>query len=86
MAKPLITESETQRTIEDLNLNKGAGPGGLFPKVLKTLNPYIVPTLSHIFNVTLQTSQIPDDGRHAIVTPVTKAHRTVDSNLFRPLV
>ncbi len=86
MAKPLITESVTQRTLEALNPNKGAGPSGLFPIVLKTLSPYIAPTLSRIFHVSLQTSQIPDDGRHAIVTPVPKAHRTVDPNLFRPSV
>ncbi len=43
MATPLITESETQRALEDFNPNKGAVPDGLFPKALKTLSPYIAP-------------------------------------------
>ncbi len=85
MANPHITESETQRALESLNPNKGAGPDGLFPKALKTLSPYIAPTLSRIFNLSLQTSQIPDDWRHAIVTPVAKTPRTADPNLFRPI-
>ncbi len=47
-ASPHIIESETQRVLEALNPNKGAGPDGLFPKALKTLSPYIAPTLSRI--------------------------------------
>ncbi len=81
MANPHITESETQRTLEALNPNKGAGPDGLFPKVLKTLSPYIAPTLTHIFNLSLQTSQIPDDWRHTIVTPVAK-HPTQQTQTY----
>ncbi len=84
MANPHITESKTQRVLEALNSNKGAGPDGLLPKALKTLSLCISPTLSHIFNL-LQTSQIPDEWRHAIVTPVAKALRTTDPNLFRPI-
>ncbi len=45
MANPHITESETQRAIEALNPNKGAGPDGLFPKALKTLGPFVAPAL-----------------------------------------
>ncbi len=85
MATPHITESETQRVLESLNPNKGAGPDGLFPKTLKTLSPYIAPSLSRIFQISLQTSQISDDLRHAIVTPVANAPRTADPKLFRPM-
>ncbi len=85
MANPHITESEIQRALKALNPNKGAGPDGLFPKALKTLSPYIAPTHSRIFNLSLQTSQIPDECRHAIVTQVAKTPRTADPNLFRPI-
>ncbi len=56
MATPHITELETQRALEALNPNKGAGPDGLFPKALNTLSPHIAPTFSRIFNLSLQTS------------------------------
>ncbi len=48
MASPHITESETQSALEALKPNKGAGSDGFFPKALKTLSPYIAPTLSRI--------------------------------------
>ncbi len=40
IANPLITESETERAIEALNLTKGVGTDGLFPKALKTRSLY----------------------------------------------
>ncbi len=86
MANPHITEPETQRALEALNPIKGAGPDGLLPKALKNLRPYIAPTLFPILNLSLQTPQTPDDWRHAIVTPVAKAPRTADLNLFRPII
>ncbi len=61
MANPKITESETQRALEDLNSNKGAGTDGLFPNTLTTLNPNVAPALSRILNPFLQTSPVPDD-------------------------
>ncbi len=49
MANPHVPESEAQRALEALNLNNAAGPDGLFPIALKTLSPYITPTLSRMF-------------------------------------
>ncbi len=86
MAIPHITESETQRALEALNSNKGAGPDGLFPKALKTPSPFKAPTLSRIFNLSLQTSQIPDDWCHAIVTPMPRTPRTTNQTYSGPLI
>ncbi len=72
MADPLITELEVRRALDGLNPHKGAGPDGLFPKVLKALNSYIAPVLARMFNLSIQTVQAPEDWRRAIKTPVTK--------------
>ncbi len=76
MANPLITE--TQRALEALNPNKGAGTDGIFPKAVATLSPYIDPTISSIVYLSLRTSQVPDDWHRSIVTPVAKALLTTD--------
>ncbi len=73
MATPHVTESEPQKAPEALNSNEGAGPDGLIP--------YIAPTISRIFNLSLETSQIPDDWFHAIVTPVKK-HPTQQTQTY----
>ncbi len=61
MADPLFTELEIRRALDSLNPHQGAGPDGLFPKVLKALNSHIAPVLARMFNLSLQTAQVPDD-------------------------
>ncbi len=85
MADPLITELEARRALDGLYTHKGAGPDGLFPKTLKALNSHIVPVLARIFNLSLQTAQVPEDWRRAIVIPVAKSPRTTDPRQFRPI-
>ncbi len=53
MGDPLITELEVRRALGGLNPRKGAGPNGLFPKVLKALHSHISPVLARIFNLSL---------------------------------
>ncbi len=46
MADPLFTELEVRRALDGLNPHKGAGPDGLFPKVIKAINSHITPVLA----------------------------------------
>ncbi len=85
MADPLITELEIRRALDGLNPHKGAGPDGLFPEFLKALNSHIAPVRARMFNLSLQTAQVPEDWRRPIVTPVTKRPRTTDPRQFRPI-
>ncbi len=59
MADPLITELEVRRSLDGLNRHKGDGPDGLIAKVLKALNFHNAPVLARIFNLSLQTAQVP---------------------------
>ncbi len=38
-----------------------------------------------MFNISLQTAQVPEDWRRAIVTPFAKSPRTTDPRQFRPI-
>ena len=51
-------------------LGKLSGPDNIKPKVLKELAPEIAPILTIILNKSLETGEIPNDWRTAIVTPV----------------
>ncbi len=78
MADPLITKLKVRRALHGLNPHKGAGRDGLFAKVLKALNSNIANVLARIFNLSLQTPQVPEDWHRAIVTPVAKSPRKRD--------
>ncbi len=58
----LISEIEARRALDGLNPNTVAGPDGLFPKVLKTLNSPIAPVLARMLNCSLQTAQVPGNS------------------------
>ncbi len=47
--------------LDGLNPHKGAGPDGLFPKVLKVLKSQISSVFARMFNLSLQTAQVPED-------------------------
>ncbi len=69
MANPHITESETHRA---LNQNKGAGPDGLFPKALKTLIPYIAPSLSRVLTSPSKLSRPLMTGTSSLLPQLQK--------------
>ncbi len=75
----LITELEIRRALDGLNPHKAAG----LPQALKALKSHIAPVLARMFNLSLQTAQVPEDGRHAIVTPAAKTPRTTNPRQFR---
>ncbi len=60
MADTLSTESEGICALECLKPQKGARPDELFPKVLVAISPYTAPALVHMFNLSLQTAQVPN--------------------------
>ncbi len=45
MADPLINYLDGRRAMDGINPHKGAGPVGLFPKVLNALTPTLPPYL-----------------------------------------
>ncbi len=73
MANPHVTESETQRALEALNPNKGADPNGHFPKALKTLSPYIAPTLSRTLTSPCKPPSSPMTGATPLL-PLLQKH------------
>ncbi len=69
------------QSLDGLNPHKGAGPDGILPKVLKALNSHIATVLARMFNLSLQTAQVPEDCRRAIVCP---CYQKSPRNVFLP--
>ncbi len=61
VADPLITDLEVRRVLGGPNPHKRAGRDGLFPKVLNALNSHISSVFARMFNLSLQTAQVPED-------------------------
>ena len=58
-----ITSRGVQTLIEKVNPNKSMGPDELHPRALKHLAAEIAPSLTVVYNKSLQTGEVPKDRR-----------------------
>ena len=67
-----ITQKGFEKLLMNLKPNKATGPDSLSPRILKELSSQIVPILTKIFQMSLETGEIPEDWRKANVSPIFK--------------
>ena len=76
---------EVNRIIDKLECKSSCGNDEISSKVIKYVAPFVSVPLTHIFNLTFATGQIPNDLKVALITPVYKAsEKNVFSN-YRPI-
>ena len=54
-------------------------------RVIKSILPIIIPSITHIVNLSLSTGQFPDSCKLAVVTPIFKGGDCSDPNDYRPI-
>ena len=80
-----ITPKMVEDKLEKLNIHKSCGPDNVHPHVLqKTAKATSVP-LSHIFQQSLDTGEVPEDWRTANITPIHKKGDRTDPSNYRPV-
>ena len=83
-----LTETNSQnvpRVHHGLNEHKAPGPDGLNARVLKECSNEISRILALIFNESLARGHVPDEWRHAYVSPVFKKGEKYDAANYRPV-
>ena len=58
--------------LTNLNINKASVPDNIANKVLKACAEELAPVMSHIFQLSLTTGELPSDWRNANITPIFK--------------
>ena len=67
-----ISTPGIHKLLANLKPHKATGPDGIPPTVLKELSHEISPILEIIFNISLQTGQVPNDWKEANIAPIFK--------------
>ena len=80
----VISENETRKEFLNVNANKAKGPGGLTGK-RKTCASQLWHIYSHIFNLSLSTSSIPNIWKTSKIIPVPKKEKVTTVNDLRPV-
>jgi hypothetical protein len=85
MAPPFFTPTLVEKYIKLLKTKSGSGPDGLPAIFYKNTASCISYPLSILFNLSLQTADIPFDWKLASVTPVFKKGSPSDPANYRPI-
>jgi len=80
-----ITPAEVYKELTTLDVNKAAGPDGIPTILLKMCADQLAVPLSHLFQKTLVTGKLPQDWKHAKITPIFKKGSRKKPGNYRPV-
>ena len=81
---PLLGVHEVGRYIENLN-KKSTGPDDISSSLLKLSLPYIVDSLTHIYNQCISKGIFPTEWKKAKIIPLPKVKTPIGIDDFRPI-
>ena len=81
----LCSESEVSDLLASLDVSKSSGHDGISARMLKSTAYSIAPSLTKLFNLSLQLNAIPSSWKKALVVPVPKNTGLTDPANYRPI-
>ena len=81
-----VTADQVMSLLDEVQKKKAAGPDGIPQRcILCTFAAELAPSLTTIFNTSLQTSTIPDDFNFAAMHPISKEGDSTLATNYRPI-
>ena len=80
-----ITSDGIQKLLQNLKIHKAPGPDELSPQLLKSVAAEVSPILKMIFDSSLEQGCVPDDWKHAKVSPIFKKGDREKAENYRPV-
>lgn len=80
-----VTVSEVHKALKSLEPRKSAGPDNLEPYFLKLAADFIALPMAYLFNLSLETNEIPLIWKSAFVLPLLKGGDPTLLNNYRPI-
>ena len=81
----IITETKVCVKLAVLNINKAYGPDDISPRFLKEGGQTLVPTLTKLFQLSLDSCTFPSSRKRANVTPLHKKNDRANVSNCRPV-
>lgn len=71
--------------LSNLDVNKSVGPDDISPRFLKDGAEQLSPVITHIVNLSIASSTVPNDMKLAKVIPIFKKNSRLDVSNYRPI-
>ena len=81
----LCNEENVCELLESLDISKSNGPDGISARMLKYTAASIAPSITRLFNQSLQSCRIPSEWKSSLVVPVPKGSDTHSPTNYRPI-
>ena len=82
---PDLSVAEVGKLIQSISNKKSSGLDGITSHILKLSLPYIVESLTFIYNLCISKGTFPQDLKNAKLIPIPKSKDLTDLNNFRPI-
>ena len=77
--------ADVYKVLSSLDVNKAIGPDAISPRILKECAAELAPSISQLFNLSLDHGKLPSVWKSANVVPIHKyGERTLAEN-YRPV-
>ena len=80
-----VPPSQIYKLLESCEIKKAVGVDKISNKILRICAPHIYESLTKLFNLAIETNNIPIDWKVAKVTPIFKTGDRHDVNNYRPI-
>ena len=81
----VVTPMAVKEKLQALNPSKAQGPDKIPPRVLKELSEELALPLCILFNKSLESGEVPEDWKTAVVTAIFKKGTRSDPGNYRPV-
>ena len=81
----LCTEEEVVVLLQSLNIDKASGQDGISACMLKETAAVIAPSITKLFNLSIQLGRPPTAWKNSNVVPIPKKQGAKSPNEFRPI-
>ena len=85
ITKLTIRETGVEKLLQDMNLSKASGPDGIPNRILKECASQIAPSLTVIFQKSIDTGTLPEDWLNANISCVYKKGDKHAAENYRPV-
>ena len=80
-----VSEREVTRVVRSINVSKSSGLDNINSSSIKIAFEFLIPEITHMYNLSIQLASFPDSWKKALVIPIPKKGNLTNVQNYRPI-